>query len=228
MTETLFSPFLSSSCSPHMESSTTKPSHHGLTCCAGEETHHQHRGAVIWGGCYVFWGGGGGKGKLEKAKALTSLFDAGVAAPAAQMRTLTPSKQYGQCKESIHLSWKTALEEEPNARSSPHCTTKPLAAGDLSLSCSPAGDGVRRQCSLQPSHGFGNKCCVLGIRERAAKGIGWWRAGKKKQNVEKEGKAGALGHSPGLVSQTASPLLLSTAFSACASIPPLQHSLWFR
>lgn len=54
------------------------------------------------------------------------------------------------------------------------------------------------------------------------------RKKKKKQNVEKEGKAGALGHSPGLVSQTASPLLLSTAFSACASIPPLQHSLWFR
>lgn len=189
MTETLFSPFLSSSCSPHMESSTTKPSHHGLTCCAGEETHCQHRGAVIWGGCYVFWGGGGGKGKLEKAKALTSLFDAGVATPAAQMRTLTPSKQYGQCKESIHLSWKTALEEEPNARSSPHCTTKPLAAGDLSLSCSPAGDGVRRQCSLQPSHGFGNKCCVLGIRERAAKGIGWWRAGEKKAKCRERRKS---------------------------------------
>lgn len=48
MTETLFSPFLSSPWYPLLYS-TTKSSHHGLTCCTGEETHPQHRGAVIWG-----------------------------------------------------------------------------------------------------------------------------------------------------------------------------------
>lgn len=89
----------------------------------------------------------------------------------------------------------TALEEEPNARSSPHCTTKPLAAGHLFFPAPQLGmeQGGSAHCSpamaLVTNAAFWVYCSLYFWNSKGEQVV---ESRKKKQNIKTAGKAEAL------------------------------------